>query len=81
MPEPLRRRIAEDWPCAWVGIGAGNYSAGSPAWCETYAETTSCCAGCNKDGTRTVVTDIEVERRPTPGFMQPERLWREVTDA
>lgn len=65
MSEPLRYLIAEVRECAQ------GYTE-----CRDRAYQ---CESCNGDGTRTVVTDVEVERRPVPYFMQPERLWREVT--
>lgn len=45
-------------------------------WCMRYPKIPAGCPGCNRDGTRTVVTGIEVERAGTA--IWDEGYWKEV---
>lgn len=74
MPESLRHFIAEVRPCEMP---------------ETECSAFWSCANCRKDGTRAVVTDIEIEPAVVGEGVAIERapsnmrttIWREAPDA
>lgn len=76
IPDNAKRvRLAVDVECCDVA-----YCAGANGWSGPEYPL---CNGCNADGTRTVVTDVVVERVPPyfadylPNHVDPV-LWREV---
>ena len=82
MPEPANRRlIAEVWPCPCDDFDEHACAANLGLPCETDDEPDNLAGTCRGDGTRIVVTDIEVEgpiaaEPPWDKLMNP--VWREV---
>ena len=60
-----------DYEAAGIDIDLDDDDLGSPEYAFD-------CSDCDGIGTRTVVTDIEVEHRPGLHFVEGDSWWREI---